>query len=268
MNRSSGPLASSWAKWRRAKVHLDSLDAVFRQRVQADPEAFYRVAKTFDEKAGLFLFRIAEVRVTDEDRRDWGTVFGDCLNNLRAALDHLAWHLVMTGAKGSTLNDEQKVKVQFPIDAEGDDQKFKARCENWIPGIDTMFRDVCRMHQPYKSGNQTLAHLASLVGKDKHRVVTPLLVRNNAITFNPVPGSFVNCTYKSLQPASRSDRLEPDTPLAFVFVEPTGVGQPDMKMRIEMVGGLRLEEGLWVTDFLGAAANLTAAILEDFQRLL
>jgi hypothetical protein len=263
----TGPLASSWAKWHRGKVHAQSLHALARG-LNTESHPLYRLDKMFDEQAGCFIYFVAEVHVTAENRYEWGTVFGDCLNNMRAALDHLAWELVMRGSKRDTLNEEQQAKVQFPIDTKGDDQKFKARCENWLPGVDSMYRLMCRRYQPYKSGNQTLACLADLVGKDKHRVVTPILVRSNLMTLQIVPGSLVGCDYERLEIMTGAERLEPDTVFALVHVRPTGTGQPDMKMSIKMGAAFGLEGGVWIRNVLNPLGFLVTDILREFEAVL
>jgi len=267
MDGISGPLASSWAKFRRAYVHAETLHTQARS-LNTDSNPLWRFDKMFDQEAGCFICFVAEVHVTDEQRYEWGTIFGDCLNNLRAALDHLAWELVMRGSKGNSLDEEQQRKVQFPIDTKGDDQKFEARCENWLPGVDSMFRLMCRRHQPYKSGNHTLARLADFVAKDKHRVVTPILVRSNKMTVSVVPESLVGCEYERTEIIRGFERLEPNTVLALIYVRPTGTREPDVKVAIEMGSALGLEEGTWVQDALGPIGYLVLDILREFEAVL
>ena len=100
MNRT---VEGSRAKLRRAKEHLDHIEAEITQFLNAES---YGVTVERPTKT------VAVVRVTKvPDRRipveDWALIIGDCVHNARAAIDYIAWQLA-----GSDMNDRT---TMFPI---------------------------------------------------------------------------------------------------------------------------------------------------------
>ncbi len=92
-------------------------------------------------------------------------IAGEIIQNLRSALDHLAYQLYCSGTKGGTLNKE----IAFPI-AESkpkyDDikpRRTKGMSPAAIAAIDAV--------QPYGGGNDVLWHLHALNNIDKHRLI-------------------------------------------------------------------------------------------------
>jgi hypothetical protein len=108
----------------------------------------------------------------------WGLVLGDFLSNLRSALDHLVWEIVSAVAAPA-----KPRLIQFPIARSTaelqDNQTFAS--------IPPAFRAPIERFQPFKtspndwtpSGDSSihpLLQLQHLSNRDKHRIVTPLLV--------------------------------------------------------------------------------------------
>lgn len=99
---------------------------------------------------------------------DWSLILGDFLTNLRAALDHLAWQLVIL--EGGTPDKS----TQFPIretevNAKGNPSPTK------VKGIsDVAVLAAIEAAQPFKAirpREQPLYTLNALVNNDKHRLL-------------------------------------------------------------------------------------------------
>lgn len=126
-----------------------------------------------------------EMRVTvDIVRQPWfsfGLIFGDAVNNYRAALDHLARELVATG---ESPDKADSTKVQFPICKTTREDFFRtAPNENGrLPGVRISALHKISPFQPYRSRmpwhiSQSLLRLAYFSNRDKHRELTPTILQ-------------------------------------------------------------------------------------------
>jgi hypothetical protein len=109
---------------------------------------------------------------------------GDCLQNLRSALDYLVWELVLATKKQPSKDN------MFPICVTPEGFK-KALKGKRLEGIDSAAADLIGSFQPYHSGTQwdaeamPLAALDNLVNINKHRRVLLTVIRS-------VPGNKLN----------------------------------------------------------------------------
>lgn len=163
-------------KLRRAKAHsadlvhrLDSVLGPDKQRFLFDP----------DGQAGehaLSVFRLPAIEP------EWQLIIGDCLFNLRSALDHLAWQLVL-------LDGKQPVeKTQFPV-RESPFNKNGVRLPrpNLTPEVDSLkILDALEAVQPYVAPHiagdaktSPLWMLHRLNNIDKHRLLLVLVSVTN-----------------------------------------------------------------------------------------
>jgi hypothetical protein len=95
-------------------------------------------------------------------------LIGDCLQNLRSCLDHLAYALALAN-KGS-LTDAEAVKIAFPIFCYV--AGFEDRRMRKIANLSIAAQAVIKGLQPYYTKNPTshlLWHLETLNNIDKHR---------------------------------------------------------------------------------------------------
>jgi hypothetical protein len=156
------------AKLARADEHLklikDDVEHVVRAYVQLIPNEF-------DAQTGQHVFRAQR----DSVRPDWlSPVIGDCVHNMRAALDYLAWELVgITGNKGTTSNE-------FPIFT--DPRLYRRHAPIKVLGVPDKAITVFEQLQPFYGPNsdpfhpdwreptrEPLALLYALDIADKHR---------------------------------------------------------------------------------------------------
>lgn len=160
------PFDSVRAKIGRAKKHIDEIgklvEPVEKREVTIVPEN--------DAPANR-----VHLRVAFDDSFDHQTVSviaGDCLHDLRSALDHLVSGLAAYKAPNRT--DDERWRNQFPICSSSNDLKSqigRGRL-NGCPSLDT--ETLVERLQPYNAGYEDLGILADLNNIDKHRALTML----------------------------------------------------------------------------------------------
>jgi hypothetical protein len=98
---------------------------------------------------------------------EWGLVIGDCVQNLRAALDHTAFSL--TPVEVRVANPR---KPQFPLF--DDEPSYHKHGESRIADVDPQAKATIERFQPYNQSNpktDSLYLLEVLSNIDKHRVI-------------------------------------------------------------------------------------------------
>ena len=154
-----------------AKKHLAKLEQRIEAFMSQEP---YKVEKKPDPNT--LAYYVTEV---PNQPLDIPLMTGDVLFNLRAALDHLAYQLVVTN--GTT--DENILRnTYFPIfdsvSACANKLKEKTR------GMSDAARDAIRDVKPYKGGSDLLWQLQQLNNRDKHRT---LITVGSALGFHSLP---------------------------------------------------------------------------------
>ena len=84
------------AKYRRAFEHMQTLHSEVAEFEDNHPDP---KVEHFDPETGRYTLAVEFGDETDAERRDrarrWGIVLGDVIHNLRSALDHVVWQLVL-----------------------------------------------------------------------------------------------------------------------------------------------------------------------------
>jgi hypothetical protein len=163
------------AKVERAREHLKTLYKEIDAFIESEP---HEIVSEFDAET---LTRIVRLRVLREpDETAWAVLLGDFLHNLRSALDHLVWQLVLlNGAEPGAHN-------QFPISSRRDTY-WRAKKDGAPSVRDHRLRGVAEAHrrvidevQPYRRGadaqKDPLAILRQLSNVDKHQVLHAALI--------------------------------------------------------------------------------------------
>lgn len=96
-------------KLRRAKQHAETLKAHVALTFDLD---HHRITVEDDPDACQYVFRVFDLQLTDPD---WSLFLGDCVHNLRSALDHLAFQLAILGKGLRALTDKEARACGFPI---------------------------------------------------------------------------------------------------------------------------------------------------------
>jgi len=89
---------------------------------------------------------------------------GDIVHNLRSALDHLAYQLVVVGS-----GKEPSRRVEFPIAK--DATTYEAEKARKVEGMRPLAIEAIDNLKPYKSGNDRLWRIHELDNIDKHRTL-------------------------------------------------------------------------------------------------
>ncbi|MFN2452792.1 MAG: hypothetical protein ABR577_01085 [Pyrinomonadaceae bacterium] len=144
-------------KVERARKHIRDLELEIRAFLDSNP---YVIETKPNHQRNALIYYLASVRDTP---LTVAAITGDVLCNLRAALDHLAYHLVLVNG-GTPIK-----QTYFPIfdDAakyiDGKSRKVAGMRPEAIKAIDAI--------EPYKGGNNVLWQLHSLNNIDKHRIL-------------------------------------------------------------------------------------------------
>jgi hypothetical protein len=168
----SGELMGIDLKIERAKTRLADL----KKRIKLVTDlGDYRFSVEYDSKTKKHVYRVHDVPAIDPE---WSIELGEVLYQLRSALDHLAWQLVLLdgGVPGE--------KTQFPIrDSPLDKNGKLRRLKTLLPQVkNSKILRLLNECQPYAGdGTETLSpfdahgtplwHLKTLNNVDKHRLL-------------------------------------------------------------------------------------------------
>jgi len=164
------PLDGVEAKLARADAHFADIERAIQGFVDYEPD---RIPGEFDSNLPGYVF----YEQRDSAALDWlGPIIGDCVHNLRAALDYLVWGLTPVSIQQSKL----ATKVEFPIytDEVGWNRWALAK----MPGTDPLAQAAIKCLQPFNGPDcrpnfamgthpkdRPLWHLFDLDNWDKHR---------------------------------------------------------------------------------------------------
>lgn len=160
------------AKLERAEEHIFNLQDFwwkFRDR-------YYRVECEDDPQTGNHIYKLATAPPLDADIP---LIAGDAIQNLRSALDHIAYRLVCVG----TDSDGPFDKVYFPI---GElPKEFKARIRAIKKCLPTGTEEALRQIEAYPGGKgEVLWQIHRLNNIDKHRLLLTLTCQNRLEPMN------------------------------------------------------------------------------------
>jgi hypothetical protein len=147
------------AKIERAKNHIRDLDRERYAFVNSGPYKIEAETNVNRRETSYYLTKAGKVPLT------FATATGDILHNLRSALDHLAYQLVIIGIGGI----EPTWKVYFPV--ADSPAIYETTKMGKIKGMRQEAIDAIDRAKPYKGGDDTLWCLHRLNIIDKHRLV-------------------------------------------------------------------------------------------------
>jgi hypothetical protein len=157
------------AKFNRAKQQWDVLRNEIGNFSDQDPPPHFSRGY-FDKSTWEWIERF---HIREPPPLRWGVMLGDCVHNLRSALDHLIYQLTLLD--GGTAED--CAQTQFPIASKSEAQ-FEQMADHRIPRLSKMHRGMVKRAQPYHAGDKAWKHplaiLADLSNADKHRVLNPM----------------------------------------------------------------------------------------------
>jgi hypothetical protein len=166
------PLYGARVKVARAHSHLAQIDEVTGEYFNSNP---YRVTTTFnaEDESNLVAWDIDDPPVTI------AVLAGECIHNMRSALDITAVELT---AEGLRREDKQMSRTKldetgFPIAADraGFDAKFIKNTRHWKDTAASFLKSL----EPFKNGGQPISRmlwdLHQLDIIDKHHLLVPAI---------------------------------------------------------------------------------------------
>lgn len=248
------PLAGIEEKIKRADVHFEALERETRAFIQSDP---HDLVLEPDPQSGEYVVR---AYVREEPPLLLGAILGDFVHNLRSALDHLVWQIVLG------LGKEPGRWTCFPIYDDSDDFRKEVVRKNErdkpspLRGVNPTTLTIIERMQPYNRLDNTvhgLAVLRDLSNIDKHQVVHASFV---ALTDQPpvfdkaLPLAEVRWRTSAVHDGAELVRLR--------FQD--GVGDNDVKVKARIPVDIRFGEMQIPRKHLPEVRNATVATLNFF----
>jgi hypothetical protein len=147
-------------KVERARQHIADLDRRIHLFFTGPPNP-YPIVKETDSETGDLVFKLGKCAPIPDD---FPLIIGDALQNLRTALDHLVWQLILSNGNtpkiGTTGFPLMKSAEEYKTDSP---RKVKGMAPEAIRMIDAL--------KPYGGGNEDLFGLHLLNNVDKHRLL-------------------------------------------------------------------------------------------------
>ncbi len=174
-------LSSCRAKLRQARVHRVGLASQIEQYFAITSNRPILSAEL--EPTGVcHIFRIVSVPQVAELQETVAIIVGDCVHNIRSALDHLVFQLACVNKNGKV---EFPHRVQFPIVDTA--VAYAKEAKKWLSEVRKDHQTAIESYQPYHGGAgrpdswsgpyiHQLALLQQLSNWDKHRLLNPVLI--------------------------------------------------------------------------------------------
>jgi hypothetical protein len=196
-----------WIKIERAKHHFRDLQALVERFLEAKP---YRAVHYDDPHTGDLVHR---VEVSNQPPRWWSAIAGDCIHNLRSALDLLVCEVVR--ARGKRIKDN----TGFTIAKSAED--FEARYPRKVEGVPKVAVDLIKKAKPYQGADNPFWRLHQLDIEDKHKLLVPVgMVHKRTITtftldrlFDTLPAGYAGNLEEVIGRTGEMVRLQKTFPL-------------------------------------------------------
>ena len=182
-----GSLAGPSAKLERARSHLDEIDRIVTSRSDVGG---YQTRPVFSPDGRTCSYYVDDVEPIDAA---FPLVIGDCLFNLRAALDHLVYQLHVRTARGAITGGAAR-DAMFPILDKPPRGAVPLASVDSVKRLSKRHRAVIERLQPYRSDRDGyvstrifLRLLHDLNRFDKHRQLNVVAVAGWANAVSPYP---------------------------------------------------------------------------------
>ncbi len=171
-------MSETWShrlKLHRARQHLQTLNAQIASFGERDPYSF--VEEHHPERGE----HIVRIKINREPPAMWSTTIGDCLQDMRSALDHLAYALAVKHSG----EPERPQDIQFPIYGKRCD--FRRDRPRRIGLLHPRAQALIQSMQPYRRwqdpDRHVLAVLNDLANIDRHRAIhiTPAILTETTV---------------------------------------------------------------------------------------
>lgn len=147
------------AKIERAKQHKEELEVEIKSFLNSKP---YRIATKSDPQTKRLIYYLIKA---DKVPESLALITGDVIQNLRSALDYLAYQLFISHS-GNSVSGKH---IYFPIAK--DLSRYEKESARKTKGISRRAKELINRIKPYKGGNNTLWKIHELNNIDKHRLL-------------------------------------------------------------------------------------------------
>ncbi len=159
----------------RATEHINSLKNAVRVFFDSKP---YKVSTKRDPQTRKLTYFVSDVKPSPPS---FATITGDAIQNLRSALDHLAYQLFLVGTNAATSGRH----IYFPI-ASGAEE-YARKSPRRLQGMRQDAKDLLNRIEPYKDGKgHKYWELQELNNIDKHRLLVTVGSRFRSLNIGPV----------------------------------------------------------------------------------
>ena len=160
-------LTSVYAKLDRANEHFKAVDAEISKWIDAGRYEPFTERGAYGTRIGLAVTQVGP----PPDLIRWAVIIGDCINNLRSALDHL----INAFTKVSALYTPPSKKERITFVIIDDPTEFEKARNKRLAGFDSRFASALETLQPFKRKHPVLPPLLSIIrdlsNADKHRLL-------------------------------------------------------------------------------------------------
>jgi hypothetical protein len=210
-------------KLERAKRHYAELETALASFFATTP---YKIStrRNDERKPVYYLSEVTDVPV------EFSLIIGDVIQNLRSALDHLAYDLWVREANGQG----REGRIYFPI--EKDQASYNRNKADKTRGISQQSLAIIDTLSPYPGGNDVLWRIHTLNNRDKHRLLVTVGSSFQSLDL----GAYMMASMRKMPslPEGMRDNL-PDLPL---FVRPADSLFPLTVGEELFIGGVDDEE--------------------------
>jgi hypothetical protein len=160
------PLTSCARKLDRAVAHFRSLHSMAGKYI-SDEEPFIYHPK-IDMQHSRYVVRVeVDVPIPPE----LSLIAGDFIQNLRAALDHLVWQLVIANGQRPDTGNAFPIHSQKPTRKNRGLERWRRQTRGLHPAADYWIDQIQPYRRPNGPSRDPMTILARLSNEDKHRVV-------------------------------------------------------------------------------------------------
>jgi hypothetical protein len=162
MTTADEKLALIRAKVERAKKHILDLEIARDRFIETEP---YVIEPERNPQTGNYIFRVTKLQPPPHDI---GLIAGDVAHNLRSALDHLAYQLVLVNKETPNRSTE------FPIF--DDAARYVAHSHRKIKLMSQSAQDAIKATKPYRGRSNSLWLIHTMDIADKHHTLLVALI--------------------------------------------------------------------------------------------
>lgn len=258
----TGPLASARIKVKRADKHLDDLQNMVEAYLAREP---YTVVREEEDQPRRIVWRL---RIKEPIPDIFSAVIGDVIHNLRCALDHLTWSLVIAN---SEVPGEH---TMFPVLS--NPKELDSAVRGRVKGASPRAMRLIKRLKPYDRGIQPFWIIHRLDNIDKHRLLLALFASSETVHLNLVPVLEHLARELGKDPAGfdpmtigirPKDRCVEDGAIFFAINNPSGVEMEperfDVSIAVQERGVVECEP---IAPLLPQLVNFTKRVLDIFER--